>query len=102
MDYSSDVEKIIERIEGIILSSLYDLYKIGISKLTLDELKSKILTSLKDDLTFDKGRIDDLTQKAMSSLTERDHIMTPDNGKEYHITLYGINEYEKREYQGLL
>jgi hypothetical protein len=102
MGYSSDVEKIIQRIEGIILSSLYNLYKIGISKLTLDELKSKILTLLNNDLTFDKGQINDLTQEAISSLTERDYIMTPDNGKEYHITLYGINEYEKREYQGLL
>ncbi|VFJ14859.1 hypothetical protein [Candidatus Nitrosocosmicus franklandus] len=102
MDYSPEVEKIIQRIEGIILSSLYDLYKIGISKLTLDELKSKILTLLSNDLAIDRERINDLTQVAISSLTERDYIMTPDNGREYHITLYGINEYEKREYQGLI
>ena len=94
---SKEDDLIIQRIESTILSSLYDAYKIGIPKLTFNDLKEIIFTNLGNDVTCDVQRTNKRINNAISSLTKQDYIMTPNNGKDYRITLFGIDELEKEE-----
>lgn len=91
----------VQAIESIVLSSLYDAYRMGISRLTFSDLKEIIFTGLGNDITFDIQRINMLIRDTMFSLAKQDHIMTPDNGKNYRITLFGIEELEKKEYKNM-
>lgn len=92
---------ITQRIESIVLTSLYDAYKMGIPRLTFGDLKEIVFTKLGNDVTFDVQRINKMISDVVSSLTKQDYIMTPNNGKDYRITLFGIDELEKKEYKNL-
>lgn len=83
------------------MSSLYDAYKVGIPRLTFSDLKEIIFSKLGNDITFDVQRTNKMISNAVSSLTKQDYIMTPNNGKDYRITLFGIDELEKEEYKNL-
>jgi hypothetical protein len=72
-----------------------------LSRLTFNDLKEVIFTKLGNDVTFDVQRTNKMINNAISSLTNQDYIMTPNNGKDYRITLSGIDELEKKDYKNL-
>ncbi|KAA2282915.1 hypothetical protein [Candidatus Nitrosocosmicus sp. SS] len=103
-NYNRDFEEddlIIQRIESIVLSSLYGAYKIGLPRLTFNDLIEIIFSKLGNDITLDVQRTNKMASNAISSLTKRDYIMSPNNGKDFRITLSGIDELEKEDYKNL-
>lgn len=92
---------LIQKIETIILSSLYESYKMGIPRLTFNDFKRLIFTNLGNDVTLNVQKINLMINDVVSSLIEQDYILTSKNGRDYLITSLGIDEYEKRQYQNL-
>lgn len=92
---------LIQKIEAIILSSLYESYKMGIPRLASNDFERLVFTNLGNDMTLNVKKINLMIDDVVSSLIEQNYIIASKNGRDYLITSLGIEEYEKRQYQNL-
>lgn len=78
------------KVEGVILDRLMSLHSVGSTSIGYQKLKDSIGTITSEN--FDTS-LEDMVAQAL--------IQSPD-GENYHITEYGINEYENRKKEGTL